>query len=250
MSTETSSPTRDAGHLVSRTLRAPIRRQTYRNVLYLLLLFPLGIGYFTILTAGFSAGVPLLAVGVGALVLLATLAVCVELTGLERALLRALLGVDVPAPDPETEGSVLNRTRRFATDRRTWGAAVYLLSVFVFSNVVVTVLASLVATAGSFLLAPLYYQNAPVTAYAFGAVPSREFTLDLLFGWDNLLVGLTATVEIGSWQIRTLPGALAVAALGAALLLVSLQSLNVLARAWSRYARIMLTAPRYWTTPW
>ena len=250
MSTETSSPTRDAGHLVSRTLRAPMRRQTYRNLLYLLTRFPLGVGYFVFLSVGFSAGVPLLAVGVGALVLLATLAVCVQLTRFERALLRRLLGVDVPEPDPVTDGGVLNRTRRFVTDRRTWGAAVYLLSVFVFMNVVLSALASLVATAASFLLAPLYYRSAPVTAHAFGPVPSREFTLDLLFGWDNLLVGLTTTVEVGSLQIQTLPGALAVAVLGAALLVIALQTMNVVAWAWSRYARVMLTAPRYWTTPW
>lgn len=61
-------------------------------------------------------------------------------------------------------------------------------------------------------------------------------------------MGLTTTFQTGSWQIETLPGALLVAGPGVVLLLVSLQFVNALVWAWSRYARVMLTTPSYWST--
>ncbi len=212
-------------------------------------MFPLGIVYFVLLTVGFSTGVPLLVVGVGLPILLVLLVVVVELATFERTLVGALLRVDVPPAAAETEGSRWVRTKRLVTDVRTWKAAAYLLSVFVFGNVTITLLSSLLATSASFVFAPLYYRDAPVTAHAFGPIPSGDLTLDLSFGWDNLLVGLTTTVRVGSWQIETLLGALLVAGLGCVLLLCSLQLFNVLAWLWGRYARVMLAPRRYWKVP-
>src|SRR5699024_8292286 len=122
-----------------------------------------------------------------------------------------------------------------------------LLSEFIYGSIVFGLLSSLLASAGSFLFAPFYYTDASVVAY--GPVPSGEFTLDVLFGWNNLLVGLTTTFQIGSWRIETLLGALLVAGLGVILLLLTFQLANTLAWAWGRYARVMLTTPRYWTAP-
>lgn len=250
MSLQTSSQSRDSSGLLGRVLRAPVRAQTYRNLLYLTLMFPLGIIYFVLLTVGFTAGVPLLVVGIGFPILLFLLVVVVELARFERTLVRGLLGVDVPpTAAAETESSLWVRTTQFVTDVRTWKAVAYLLSVFVFGNITITLLASLAATSASLLFAPLYYQHAPVTARAFGPIPSGDFTLDLSFGWDNLLVGLTSTVRIGSWQIETLPGALLVAGFGCVLLLFSFQLFNALAWLWGRYARAILAPRRYWNAP-
>lgn len=246
MSTRTSSHPRDVGPL-RRTLRAPARAQTYRNLCYLALMFPLGVAYFVLLTTGFTVGVSLVVVAVGIPILLALLAMVVFLAGVERALVRTLLGVDAPAAPARTERSLRTRTKQLVTDAQTWKAVAYLFTEFFYGSVVVWLLASLVATSASFLFAPLYYERAPVVAY--GTIPTTAFTLDLTFSWDNLLVGLTTTFRLGAWQVETLPGALLVAGLGGVLLLVSLQLANALAWLWGRYARIMLTTPRYWTTP-
>ncbi|WP_227354324.1 sensor domain-containing protein [Haladaptatus salinisoli] len=244
MSTQTSSRTRDSGGPLSRVLRAPARAQTYRNLLYLASAFPRGIAYFVLLMVGVSAGIPLLFVGIGVPILLLLLAAVVGLATFERTLVGALLGVDVP-PAAETEGGLLTRAKRLVTEALTWKAVAYLLSVFVLGNLSITLLASVLATSVSFVSAPLYYRDAPVTAHAFGPIPSGDVTLDLAFGWDNLLVGLTTTVQVGSWQVETLPGALLVAGLGCVLLLCSLQLFNVLAQLWGRYARVMLAPRRY-----
>jgi hypothetical protein len=170
----------------------------------------------------------------------------VGLVGLERTLVRVLLRVDVPTTSVKTEYGLWGRAKQLVTDRQTWKAVAYLLSEFVYGTVVFGLLASLFATAGNFLLAPLYYKQAPVVAY--GPIPSGEFTLNILFGWDNLLVGLTTTFQVGSWQIESLLGALLVTGLGIVLLVLTLHLSNFLAWVWGRYARSMLTTPRYWTT--
>ena len=124
-----------------------------------------------------------------------------------------------------------------------WKAVAYLLSEFVYGTVVFGLIAPLLATGGSFFFAPVYYKQAPVVAY--GPFRLGTLTVEVLFGWNNLLVGLTTAFQIGLWQIETLPGALLVASLGIVLLLVSFQLANALAQVWGQYARVMLTPPGY-----
>lgn len=206
-------------------------------------MFPLGICYFTLLTTGFLLGLPLVSIFVGIPFLVGLLVVVVELAAFERIIIRKLLVVDIrPAPAEETRG-LWSRTKELVTRLQTWTAVVYLLSEFAYGSIVFGVMGSLLATTVSFLLAPLYYESASVVA--FGPIPRTDVTLQLLFGWDTLLVGLTTTFALGSWQIETLSGALLVAALGFVLLLLLVQCINIIAWIWGRYARVMLTTPRY-----
>lgn len=247
MSTESTIQPLEPGRVVGDVLRAPFRPQTYRNLLYLAIMFPLGILYFNLVVAGFLTGLGLAVVLVGLPLLVLLLAVLVWFAGLERLLVGTLLDVEVPRTVTVTDGSIWARTKRLVTDVHTWKAVAHLLAEFVYGSFVFGVLASLVTTAGSFLLAPFYYGRAPVVAY--GPFPTGEFTLDVLFGWDALLVGLTTTFRLGSWQIETLPGALLVAGVGVVLVFVTVQLVNGFAWLWGRFAGYMLTAPRYWTTP-
>lgn len=247
MSAWTSSTSRDLKSSLSHGLSAPLRLQTYRNLLYLLLMFPLGHIYLNIILLGLFASVGLAIVGIGILLIVLVLTLVSGLADLERTLIRVLLGVEIPAPTRESQRGLWTQTKQLVTDLRTWKAVVYLLSVFIYGTVVFGLLALLAATVQSFLFAPLYYQKAPVVAY--GPIPQRSLTLDILFGWDSLLVGLTTTFRLGSWQIETLPGALFVAGLGFVLLLLTFQFVNGLASIWKRYAQVMLTVPRYWKLP-
>ena len=239
MALQNSSGQRGFDGLLSRTLGAPLRQQTYRNLCYLVLMFPLGIIYFNILLAGLLTGVGLLIVLVGIPLLVLTLWLAVRFAGLERRLVKILLGIDVTPPAYGGTEDLTTRLKRQVIGRQTWTTVAYLLSEFVYGSVAFGLVSSLLATAGSFLLAPLYYHRAPVVA--FGPIPSGEFTLNLLFGWDSLLVGLTTTFQLGSWEIATLPGALLVATLGFVILLAALHLCNALTSVWGRYAHIMLS---------
>lgn len=244
MSSRTDSSPHDLTSALGNRLRAPVRLQTYQNLLYLLLMFPLGHVYFTVILIGLFTGVGLTVIGIGIVIIVLVLALATGLADLERTLVRLLLDVEIPAPTMESQQGLGTQTKLLVTDLRTWRGVVYLLSVFVYGTIVFGLLASLAATIWSFLSAPLYYQEAPVVAY--GPIPHRELTLDILFGWDTLLVGLTTTFQLGSWKIETLAGALFVASMGVVLLFVTFQVVNSLALLWKRYARVMLPAPRYW----
>lgn len=247
MSVKAPSQSWDVSRVFSRILRAPVQFQTYRNLLYLVVMFPLGIFYFNVLLAGSLAAIGLVVVGIGIPLLILLFMLAIELAGFERVLVRRLLDVDVLTLPAETDGSLWSQTWRLVTAIQTWKTIVYLLSEFAYGSVVFGFLMSGIVTSVSFLLAPFYYTQAPVAAY--GPIPPSEFTLNVLFGWDNLLIGLTRTFQIGSWQIETLLGAFFVTGLGVLLLFVTLSFSNTAAQLWGRYARLMLTTPRYWTLP-
>ena len=69
--------------------------QSYLNLLYLLLAFPLGIAYFVFVVTGLSLSVGLLIVWVGIPLLLGLLAASIGLASFERLLARQLLGVEI-----------------------------------------------------------------------------------------------------------------------------------------------------------
>lgn len=73
---------------------------------------------------------------------------------------------------------------------------------------------------------------------------------EVLFGWDSILVGLTMIFRLDPWQVETLLGAVFVASFGFVLLLMTFQFANTFASLWKRYARTILTVPRYWKPPY
>jgi len=139
----------------------PFRLQTYRNLLYLVLAFPLGLAYFVFLSVGLSLGVGLAITVIGIPILLAVLAISTGLATVEREIAAILLGVEVDSPGSALtgDGSVLERAKRLVTDAGTWKAVVYLgtkLFVGVASFVVVT---TLLVTAVSMLAVPFVYDQ-------------------------------------------------------------------------------------------
>ena len=72
--------------------------QSYVNILYLFLSFPLGIAYFVFLVTGISLGFGLLVIWVGVPILVLVLAGSWVLCQLERVLAVRLLNEDIP-PD-------------------------------------------------------------------------------------------------------------------------------------------------------
>jgi len=219
-------------------LGAPLRAQTYLNLLYLTLAFPLGLAYFVFVAVGVSLGVGLTVVVVGIPLLLGVLAVCLGLAGVERRLATLLLGVDMS--DAELEGETTReRLQSLATDLDTWTAVVYLPTKLVFGLVSFFLVTSLLTTGVALLFVPFYYDQPGLYV---GLVTDRpvEIAPALSVGWNRLLVGFETVVEIGSWRVDTLPEALGIAAVGALLCLCTLNLLNLLARVSAWYAEAML----------
>jgi hypothetical protein len=197
--------------VLGRFFRVAVDPQTYRNLAYLLLTFPLGILYFTVLWGGGAAGVSTIPVLVGIPILVAVLALAGYLADLESRLARGLLGAEVtyetPQPTEETLGEYL---KRLALSPRSYLAVVYLLSKFVvgLASFIGLTFASVLSSV--LVLAPVLY-NRPGVSYQFGVT-----------------------------TIETLPAALGASVAGVLLAFVSLHLFNVAAWALGEYTEIML----------
>ncbi len=217
----------------------PFRTQTYRNLCYLALSFPLGVLYFVLFAVGFSLGIAFAIVAVGVPILLATLAVATGLATVERRLATFLLGVDIPTRETATPESLAGRVKSLVTDLGTWKAVVYLGTKLFIGALAFEIVMSLLVTAVSLLMVPFVYDQPGVYV---GVVTNAPVTLHpaLYFGWDDLLVGVETVIPLSAWRVHTLAEALAVAALGLGLGVLSLHLLNALAWLSGRYTRLML----------
>lgn len=253
-----------------------VRRRTYYNLCYLLLAFPLGIAYFTLIVTGFAipAGfgfalvelattepIALLIVGLPlALVLLCigvptalfVLFAAIELTALERLLADRLLDADVPTADPAT--TVRERAKRLIFDRGTWKSVGYLFSKFplgIASFVAITV-------GGAFtyalVAAPLHYRNQLVGIHIGDPI---EFVPELTYqhdGWTVDVSPVTLSIadgELISLYVDSLEAALVVSAVGVLVGLVVLHLFNALAWLVARYTELTLrgTQPSIFIEP-
>ncbi len=217
----------------------PFRRQTYLNLAYLLLSFPLGIAYLVFVTVGVSLGLGLLIVLAGALVFAITVAMGLVVAGFERWLTTRLLGVEI---DPRTEldgDRRRDRLRSLLTGRKTWTALFYLPAKFALGVGSVSLAMTGLTTAVSMLFVPLYY-DAPGLYVGLTSDRAPELHPTLYVGWNYLLVGFETVITVGHWRITTLPQALVVALVGVVLLFGILHLMNGIARLWARFAKLLL----------
>ena len=202
-----------------RFVGAPLRSRTYRNLLYLLLAFPLGTVYFVGLVAGTAVGTGLLITWVGLPILVVTLAGAAAVAGVEAWLATRLVGVDAAVPALLREFDVhdgvtfpgdgfVDAIRRLLTAPSTWTGVVLLGYKFVIGIVSFVAVVTVGSITAALLAAPFVY-DAP------GSVPFR---------------GVTGQYQVGSWVVSSLPEALAVAGVGVVALVVGLNLLNWLAR--------------------
>lgn len=191
--------------------------QSYLNLFYLLLSFPLGVFYFVFLVTGLSLGFSLAIVWVGIPILLLVALSWWSLGSVERWMAVYWLKEDIPPMIlPSSEGKTLyERLKEFFTMPVTWNSLLYLILKFplgLFSFTILTVLVSLVL---SFLAMPVLYQ----------------------------VVGLTnAGINLGSgwvWQIDSLGDAFIISIVGAFILPAALHICNGVTLLHSRLAKIL-----------
>lgn len=183
--------------------------QTYLNLLYLLLAFPLGLAYFIFLTVGLSLGTGLLVIFVGLPILLAVLAACWGLGAFERQMARSMLHVTIPpAPGLPSGPGLWPKLKALFGDSLTWKSFAYLMIKFPFGIVSFVLLVTGFSLSVSLILAPLIYRTVPISFY--------------------------------QWRVDTKDEAAVWCLVGVALLILSMHMVNGLAMVWGRFARIML----------
>jgi len=202
------------------------RAQTYKNLLYLALTFPLGLFYFVLLVTGVPLGVGLLSIVVGLPVLIGVLVVSDRLLVFERWLASTLVGTSVPLDRQRDTDDWRDYVRQPVTDLGTWIGVCYLAAKFVVGLATFVFLTVLFSVVASLILAPLYYETAAIGLHLSGPV---EFSLSYVAQFWGGAAVISLPLTITSWQVTTLWEALAVSVGGVLLGIVSLHLCNLLA---------------------
>lgn len=212
-----------------------VRRQSYLNLGYLLLAFPLGLAYFVIYAIGFTLGLGLSIFLIGIPLIALMIGFALVLASLERRLTNRLLATRATGHRPSFEGRLWRELRSIALDRETWSAVLYLPMKFALGLVSFVLVFTVVPTAIALLSVPLYYDQPGLYV---GIVTERapEIHHTIYLGWNYLLVGIEAVVTFGYWEVETLGAALVVSVVGVIGLFSTLHVCNGLAWIWARYA--------------
>jgi hypothetical protein len=189
-------------------------RRAWLGLIYLAFAFPLGLLYFIYLVVGWSLGVGTLILWVGAVILLAVIALSFALSLLERQQAIWLLDTPVgPAWSHSLEGlGFWRRLGELLKNRVTWTGMLFQLLKFPFGLAAFVFLVTTFALGGALLAAPIYYRWSPL-----------EF--DLYYAY---------------WSADTLAEALLCSLAGLLLLVVSLHVVKGVSWVWGRLAALML----------
>jgi hypothetical protein len=203
-------------------VRAPFLLRTYANLIYLMLAFPLGLGYFVFLTVGLSVGLGLTIVWIGLPILALVFAGSWGLAALERQFAIVALGAEVPpmAPPPAAQvQGFWKRVGAFFSNPVTWKGMAFLLVKFPLGIVSFVATVTLLATSSALLLAPIFWQ------------------------WGTFEID-GAYFVVDSWAAAWL-----CAGIGLAMTFLSLNLLNLLALLWRWTATILLGSERFAAVP-
>ena len=196
------------------TVGVAVNPRSYRNVLYLVVGFPLGLIYAVGLTVGLAVGASFALFLVGVPVVVGTVAVSRFVADFERRLANRLLDAGIPKPDDtpaRTDDEPLHRTAlAYLGAPSTWKGIVFLYVRFWLGVAAFTVAAVLLGASVALMTAPLHYTDPNIGFVGFSVFDSRT----------EAFVG---------------------APVGIVAVLVSLHVLNGLARLSERFAAMLLS---------
>ncbi len=159
--------------------------QSYLNILYLLLAFPLGTIYFVFLVTGLSLGFGLLITLIGIPILLLVLGGSWALCGFERGIATALLKEEIlSSSEQPTSQGLWARLKEHLTDRVTWTGMLYLFLKFPIGIATFTIARTLISVTIGLLFAPAYaWTSDPLIwgAWVFDPFP---------WSWIATLIGI------------------------------------------------------------
>jgi hypothetical protein len=214
MSHTTNSGTSD-GLSISSLVGSLADGQSYRNLLYLLLAFPLGLVYYVALVVGFSLGIGLSVLVVGLGILAGTVIALRLVASFERRLANWLLGTSIASPDdvdPDGRG-VLERGKAYLRAESTWRGLGFVALKFPVGILSFVLLLTFLGTAVELLLLPV--------------APGGVFEVEVA-GWE-----VARNFETTAQRLVAVP-------VGAALAAVAVHVLNVFAGANARIAESLL----------
>ena len=182
---------------IDRIFGAVIDPQTWRNLLYLFISFPLGLIYFVTVVVLLSVGIGTMVIVVGIGLLILTFGLIRVYVAAERALLRMLLNAVVPEPLPVRRPTgLIDRMMSYLSDAQLWKGLVYLLIHFVFGVGSFAMVMALIPASLALLVAPLTYTLIPM--YMINE-PINSFDQAVLCCSAGAILGLFSLHLLNLW---------------------------------------------------
>lgn len=164
-----------------------LEKQTYKNIFYLLLSFPLGTFYFVFLMTGLTLGFGLTVILIGIPILFLIFFSGRILVNFEIKMLNNFLNTDINHLSNYEYGelSIFQKVKKQLTDINTWKGIIYLFLKFpisLFSFIITVVLLSISL---AFLSAPLTYQFSYIS---FGSYQINTLFEALLMSFAGIII--------------------------------------------------------------
>jgi hypothetical protein len=192
-----------------------VNPQTYRNIAYLLLTFPLGVVYFVFLVTGVSLGASLAILWIGIPLLIGVLLLSRTFANLERRLTSNLLNINIAMPTSEnTQKGYWQHAKAVVLDALTWAEVFYLFSKFVLGIISFVTVITLLAASLGLMATPFFWNQLGIEAWNVG-IP-------------------------GIWTVDSFPKAVAVSLIGVMVGVASLHVTNGLAWIYGEYTKAIL----------
>lgn len=236
-------------------------RRTYKNLVYLLLFFPIGLAYFVVFVTfgaiGVAFALSIVLLPIGILVLLPFPYVTLGLTWFERKLASVLVDVEFDGPAIPRDGEPIQRLSRYPDDAdfeevlsavttnyaaclsclRTWTGTVHHLGKFFVGVALFTLLVAVFLNVLLMLFVPWTYESGLIAIH----VPETiTLSPSVIYDAGQYDVELTVPVTITSWVVDSFADAVLLSGVGALLFVVSLHLTNLLAWCTRWYARLLL----------
>lgn len=133
-----------------------MEKRTYLNLLYLLLMLPLGILYFTILVTGFSLSMGLFVILIGVFIGIGLLVLVRGISRFHLALASNLLGFKLPTFNTiRNQKDTVGKIKSLVTDNRTYTSILYMLIEFPLGVLYFTLIFTMLVISISFTVSPI-----------------------------------------------------------------------------------------------
>jgi hypothetical protein len=211
----------DNWSVARRVFGVGFRRETYANLAYFLVRFPLGIAYFTVLITGLSLGIGLIPLLIGIPILAGVLAIGGYIGVVEAELLRRFRGDNITVePASPRELSVTDYLKTVATTPRNYVLVVFGLASFVVGTPLFVSVIVVFSLGVALIATPLTYW-----------IPGVEYRItDSGSTIETDSLPIQAGVDVGSvagGSINTLPEALVASVAGVVICLMGLHAVNL-----------------------
>jgi len=171
-----------------------IKKQTYLNLVYLLIAFPLGTFYFTFLVTGYALGLGLVITLIGIPILILMTALTYWFGLFERGLSSTLLNIEIKQMSNNAikEKTFWKKLLKHLSNSATWKSLAYLMIKFPLGILSFTLVVTFISVSLSLIATPIiYYLSTIFPEMEFIVINGRQIVTSY---WQTIIFALTGVL--------------------------------------------------------